>query len=95
MAGIETKPKTPNNRSGQHCRNACRTVSGVRKRLSGRLAILIVISHPVCVRKSVSPALPAYQSVRQLSQKSCFFVYKMLDFLEWLANYLNTGGVSV
>jgi hypothetical protein len=40
--------------------------------LSGRLAILIVISHPVCVRKSVNSALPAYQSVRQRSEKSCF-----------------------
>ena len=54
------------------------------KGLSRRLVILIVISHPVCVCKSINPTLPAYQSVRQHSQKSCFLVCKMLDFQEWL-----------
>jgi hypothetical protein len=33
IAEIEANtPKIPKNRSGQHCRNACRTISGVRKR---------------------------------------------------------------
>ena len=64
------------------------------KGILGRLTILIVISHPVCVRQSINPALPPYQSVRQHSQWPSFFVCKMLDFEEWLANYLNTGGVS-
>ena len=31
-AGIEAKPKTPNNRSGQRCGNSCRTAFGVRRR---------------------------------------------------------------
>src|ERR1700728_1445022 len=56
------------------------------KGLSRRLAILIVIFHPV--RKSVNLGLPAYQSIRQHSQRSCFFVCNMLDFPESLTNYL-------
>ena len=33
-------------------------------RVLGRLTILIVISHPVCVCHSMNPALPPNQSVR-------------------------------
>jgi hypothetical protein len=50
------------------------------KGILGRLTILIVISHPVCVRQSMNPALPPYQSVHQHSHRSSFFVCKMLDF---------------
>jgi hypothetical protein len=46
----------------------------------GRLTILIVISHPVCVRQSINPTLNPYRSVRQYSRRSSFFVCKMLDF---------------
>jgi hypothetical protein len=81
MARIEAKPqKHQTIRAASAVETHVELYSVSVKGLSKRLAILIVISHPVRVCKSINPALPAYQSVRQHSQKSCFFVYKMLDF---------------
>jgi hypothetical protein len=79
MAGIEIKPKHQTIEAASAVEKPEELYLVSAKGLSGRLAILIVISHPVSVCKPVNSALPAYQSVRQHSQKSCFFVCKMLD----------------
>jgi hypothetical protein len=71
MAGIEAKPQkhqTIGAASAVETHVELYLVSV--KRLLGRLTILIVISHLVCVRQSINPALPSYLSVRQHSQRS-------------------------
>jgi hypothetical protein len=81
MTGIEAKPQkhqTIGAASAVETHAELYSVSA--KGVLGRLTILIVISHPVCVRQSINPALPSYQSVRQHSRRSSFFVCKMHDF---------------
>ena len=65
MAGIEAKaPKFQTIRAAGAVETPVESYPVSVKGVSIRLAILIAISHPVYVRKSVNPALPAYQSVR-------------------------------
>ena len=81
MARIEAKPqKHQTIGAARAVETRVELYSVSVKGVLGRLTILIMISHPVCVRQSMNPALPAYQSVRQHSQKCSFFVCKMLDF---------------
>jgi hypothetical protein len=83
IAGIEAKPKTPNNRSGQRCGNSCRTAFSVRRRT------LQTSSNPYsdpssCPKIHKALSLSAFQSIRQQSQRSCFFVCNLLDFSKGL-----------
>jgi hypothetical protein len=91
MAGIEAKtPKHQTIGAASAVETPVELYLVSVKGLSGRLAILIVISHPVCVRKSeVHKSCSSCLSIRPSTlAKVLFFVCKMLDFLEWFTNYL-------